>query len=253
MSKPSTLITKEHAYPKSTAKQAAHTLPSSCENGTQGDGQNLAQNLTESPHIETSAANSNAKVTDEQVINWIKSRRSIGNLNLPAPKPHQIEAAIACAMTAPDHKKLQPWRFIVTQGQARRALGQAFVEAENAKAERDGEQLSEKTKQKTAAMPLRAPVIITVVTKLQQHPKVPHFEQMLSVGAAVQNLILALKAQGFSTVWRTGLLANEPAVKAYFNVGEEDYVTAFIYTGTSLCDMPTRQDIDTADFIRFEP
>ncbi|WP_350541949.1 nitroreductase family protein, partial [Psychrobacter sp. CAL495-MNA-CIBAN-0180] len=85
----------------------------------------------------------------------------------------------------------------------------------------------------TQNMPLRAPLIITAVTQMQEHKKVPPFEQMLSAGAAVQNLILALKAQGFSTVWRTGLLCNEPAVKAYFGVGADDYVTAFVYTGTS--------------------
>jgi len=87
---------------------------------------------------------------------------------------------------------------------------------------------------------------------MQEHEKVPPFEQLLSAGAAVQNLILALKAQGFSTVWRTGLLCNEPAVKAYFGVGEQDYVTAFVYTGSSACDMPTRGDIDISALTSFE-
>jgi nitroreductase len=95
-------------------------------------------------------------------------------------------------------------------------------------------------------------MIITVVTQMQVHKKVPPFEQMLSTGAAVQNLILALKAQGFSTVWRTGLLCNEPAVKEYFGVGADDYVTAFVYTGSSPCDMPTRKPIDIEPLLRFE-
>lgn len=75
---------------------------------------------------------------------------------------------------------------------------------------------------------------------------------MLSAGAAVQNLILALKSQGFSTVWRTGLLCNEPAVKAYFDVGVDDYVTAFVYTGTSPCVEPTRKPMDIEPLLRFE-
>ena len=204
------------------------------------------QNNTESPIV------TNAQVTDEQLINWIKSRRSIGNLSIPAPTESQIKAAIDCAVTAPDHKKLQPWRFVVTQGNARHDLGRAFLAAAEAQAVREGEALSEKTRQKTYNMPLRAPVIITVVTQMQVHKKVPPFEQMLSTGAAVQNLILALKAQGFSTVWRTGLLCNEPAVKAYFGVGPDDYVTAFVYTGSSPCDMPTRKPIDIEPLLRFE-
>lgn len=52
----------------------------------------------------------------EALIGWINSRRSMGNLDMPAPTRPQIEAAIECAATAPDHKKLNPWRFIVTQG-----------------------------------------------------------------------------------------------------------------------------------------
>ena len=203
-------------------------------------------NNTESPIV------TNSQVTDEQLINWIKSRRSIGNLSIPAPTEDQIKAAIDCAVTAPDHKKLQPWRFIVTQGNARHELGRAFLAAAEAQAAKEGETLSEKARQKTYNMPLRAPVIITVVTQMQEHKKVPPFEQMLSAGAAVQNLILALKAQGFSTVWRTGLLCNEPAVKAYFDVGADDYVTAFVYTGSSPCDMPTRKPIDIEPLTRFE-
>ncbi len=207
---------------------------------------NDEQNNTESPIV------TNSQVTDEQLINWIKSRRSIGNLSIPAPTANQIKAAIDCAVTAPDHKKLQPWRFIVTQGNARHELGRAFLAAAEAQAVQKGETLSEKARQKTYNMPLRAPVIITVVTHMQAHKKVPPFEQMLSAGAAVQNLILALKAQGFSTVWRTGLLCNEPAVKEYFNVSADDYVTAFVYTGSSPCDMPTRKPIDIEPLVRFE-
>ncbi len=196
--------------------------------------------------------NTDDQMSAEQLIAWINSRRSIGNLNEPAPSHEQIRAAIGCAATAPDHKKLQPWRFIVTEGEARHHLGQALVAAAQAKAAIDGEALSEKTRHKTADLPLRAPVIITVVTQMQDHKKVPPFEQMLSAGSAVQNLILALKAQGFSTVWRTGLLCNEPAVKAYFDISEDDYVTAFVYTGTSPVEKNSRKPIDIESLLRFE-
>lgn len=217
--------------------------------------QNIDNDLvknTESRADSTEDNAQSAKVTDEQVINWIKSRRSIGNLTIPAPKKDQIEVAIACAMTAPDHKKLQPWRFIVTEGQKRHEFGRALLAAAEAKAQREGQELDERTVEKTLKMPLRAPMIITVVTRMQYHEKVPPFEQLLSTGAAVQNLILALKAQGFSTVWRTGPLANEPAVKSYFNVGSEDYVTAFVYVGSTHCQMPGRGEIDTTDFITYD-
>ncbi len=212
---------------------------------------NIRDSNTEQPPA-PDVATDNAQVTDEQLINWIKSRRSIGNLSIPAPTHEQMKAAIDCAATAPDHKKLRPWRFIITEGNARHQLGRALLEAATIQAAREGETLSEKSQTKIRNMPLRAPVIITVVTHMQEHKKVPPFEQMLSAGAAVQNLILALKAQGFSTVWRTGPLCNEPAVKAYFDVSTDDYVTAFVYTGSSPCDMPVRKPIDIEPLLRFE-
>ncbi len=202
------------------------------------------------------AVNNNAvgetNITDEQLIDWIKSRRSIGNLAAPAPTHDQIRAAVSCAATAPDHKKLRPWRFIVTEGDARHQLGQAMLDAAQDKAAKEGETLSEKTRKKTYNLPLRAPVIITVVTQIQEHKKVPPFEQLLSAGSAVQNLILALQAQGFSTVWRTGLLANEPALKRYFGVQDNDYITAFVYTGSSPLDNPPRKPLDIEPLISFD-
>ncbi|MBE0441255.1 nitroreductase family protein [Psychrobacter sp. FME13] len=191
-------------------------------------------------------------ITSEEMIGWINSRRSMGNLDAPAPTYAQVKTAIECATTAPDHKKLQPWRFVVTQGDARHELGRVLARAAQEKAIQEGEVLSEKDIEKTVNIPLRAPMIITVVTKMQAHQKVPPFEQILSTGAAVQNLILALKAQGYSTVWRTGLLCNEPAVKAYFDVGSNDYVTAFVYTGTSPADEATRKATDIEPLVRFE-
>ena len=111
-------------------------------------------------------------VSAEQLIEWIKSRRTIGNLQEHAPTHEQIRAANGCAATAPDHKKLRPWRFIVTEGEARKQLGQALLAAAIAQAEKEGEELSEETRYKTANLPLRAPMIVTVVTKIQEHKRV---------------------------------------------------------------------------------
>ncbi|BBI68232.1 hypothetical protein PKHYL_24230 [Psychrobacter sp. KH172YL61] len=74
-------------------------------------------------------ATNDVSASSEELIGWINSRRSMGNLDTPAPTRDQIESAIGCAATAPDHKKLRPWRFIVTQGEARHELGNALVAA----------------------------------------------------------------------------------------------------------------------------
>ncbi len=237
-----------------TAKEDEQDMPANSAIDTDSYAENYTENddSEEDDSSDEFAFSEAIDISDEQLIHWIKSRRTIGNLQEPAPTHEQIRAAIECAATAPDHKKLRPWRFIITEGEARQQFGQALLEAAEAQAIREGETLADKTRQKTLNLPMRAPMIVTVVTQMQEHKKVPPFEQMLSAGAAVQNLLLALMAQGYSTVWRTGLLCNEPAVKAYFGIGDDDYVTAFVYTGTSSKKTPRRKPMDIEPLLRFE-
>ncbi len=182
----------------------------------------------------------------QEILDFIKSRRSMGNLIAPAPTHEQIEQAIEVAMSAPDHKQLQPYRFVVLEGQALHQFGEALKLASIAQGETD-----ETTLTKALAMPLRAPMIITCITRFQQHDKVPKWEQLASAAASVQNLLLALQAMGFATVWRTGLLIDEPAVKTHFGVTDDNQIVGFIYVGTAGTAMPKRPTLLVDDFIEF--
>lgn len=182
----------------------------------------------------------------QEILNFIKSRRSMGNLTLPAPTKSQVEQAIEVAMSAPDHKQLQPYRFVVLQGQALTAFGEALKIASIAQGETD-----EKTLAKALSMPHRSPMIITCVTRYRAHDKVPKWEQLASASAGVQNLLLALHAQGFATVWRTGNLLDEPAIKAHFGVTDDNQIVGFVYVGTAGTELPKRPPILVEDFIEF--
>ena len=178
----------------------------------------------------------------QEILDFIKSRRSMGNLTLPAPSREQIEQAIEVAMSAPDHKQLQPLCFVVLQGQALTALGEALKIASIAQGETD---------EKTLAMPHRSPMIITCITRYREHDKVPKWEQLASVSASVQNMLLALQAQGFATVWRTGNLIGEPTIKAHFGVSDDNQIVGFVYVGTAGSQMPKRPAILVDDFIEY--
>ena len=186
-------------------------------------------------------------MTNSAILDFIKSRRSIGNLVAPAPNREQVEQAIEVALSAPDHKDLNPYRFIVLEKQALNNLGTALKNAAIAQGETD-----EKTLAKAENMPLRAPMIIACVTNFKSHDKVPHWEQIAASSCAVQNLLLALSAQGFASVWRTGPLANAPEVKRYFNVTADNQVIAFVYVGTAVSTMPPRSKIDVTPFIVYD-
>lgn len=185
-------------------------------------------------------------------IAQIEARRSIGKLTLPMPTPDELNVALHCATTAPDHKELKPYHFTVMTGEALERFGEVLLKAGLEKAERLGETLDDTARTKLINMPKRAPMIITVATDYKAHPKVPEFEQLLCVGAVIQNLLLALESQGYHTVWRTGDLCNEPAVKTHFDVDDKNMVCGFVYVGSSDIVMPEREMVDLADFVKFD-
>lgn len=185
-------------------------------------------------------------------ITQIQARRSIGNLSLPMPTTNELTIALHCAMTAPDHKMLRPYRFTAMAGEALERFGEILLKAGIDKADRLGEVLDDTARTKLINMPKRAPMIITVATDYKSHPKVPEFEQLLCVGAVIQNLLLALENQGYHTVWRTGDLCNEPAIKSYFGVSENNLICGFVYVGSSNVIMPEREVVNLADFVQFD-
>lgn len=185
--------------------------------------------------------------TTNAILNTIHKRRSIGNLSLPMPNDDELKTALQAAFAAPDHKQLKPWQFCVLTGDDLVKFGKLLLQAQ----ERLSGELDEPTRQKTLNMPMRAPMIIMVATNIKAHEKVPEFEQLLSVGAAIQNLLLAFESQGYHTVWRTGLLCNEPLVKTHFCVADKDTICGFIYVGSSDVQIPTRKPVAIDGLVTF--
>ena len=124
----------------------------------------------------------------------IHQRQSIGHLVEPAPNAEQLEKAFQAALTAPDHHRLKPTRFVVISNDQREAFGELLSRALADLGETDPVQLD-----RVKNHPFRAPLLVLALTQFQPHPKVPDFEQTLSSGAAIENFLLSLQAQGFST------------------------------------------------------
>src|ERR1700716_4343775 len=64
-------------------------------------------------------------------LELLKTRRSIKPIELqgPGPTAAEIETLLTVASRVPDHGKLVPWRFIIFEGEARLAAGEAIVAA----------------------------------------------------------------------------------------------------------------------------
>ena len=179
----------------------------------------------------------------------IHQRQSIGQLIEPAPNAEQLDIAIQAALTAPDHHRLKPTRFILIGSEQRQAFGQLLSEVmadlTQVAGEADQAQI-ERVKQH----PFRAPMLLIAVTQLQQHPKVPEFEQILSTGAAVQNLLLSLHAQGFATMWRTGAVVESAVLKHGLGLSEHDLISGIVYIGTAAKAIAARAGLDSAAYLR---
>lgn len=161
-------------------------------------------------------------------LELLTHRVSCGQLQAPAPAGETLELMLTAALRAPDHARLRPWEFIVFEGEARERLGELIATAMiEEKPASTPEELA-----RARGLPLRAPMLIAVVAKLREHPKVPAVEQIVSAGCAALNLLLAANAQGFGGIWRTGFPASSPAIKRGLGLQATDEIVGYLYLGT---------------------
>jgi nitroreductase len=94
--------------------------------------------------------------------------------------------------------------------------------------------------------------LIVVAAKLMERPGIPAVEQILATGAAVQNLTLALHAQGYATAWKTGDPAYDSNVKTALGLDAADAIVAFLYVGSAApaSPVPARPRPPADDFVR---
>ena len=176
----------------------------------------------------------------------IHQRQSIGHLVEPAPSAEQLEKAFLAALTAPDHHRLKPTRFVVIPEDQREAFGELLSQALADTGQTETAQL-----ERVKNHPYRAPLLVLALTKFVDHPKVPYFEQTLSTGAAIQNFLLSLQAQGFATMWRSGAVVESNHFKHALNLADDDLISGIIYIGTAFKAIPPRAEIQTDAYVSY--
>ena len=173
-----------------------------------------------------------APVTAPQngVLDVIRARRSIGRVRPECPPRALIEQLLEAATWAPNHRLTEPWRFVVLAGDARHELGEVMARSLDATLPPDARDRQAQL-DKARAKPLRAPVVVAVGVVPQTGPKVIEVEEVLTGGAAVQNLLLAAHDLGLAAMWRTGEPAYDPAVKAFLGLPANAHLIGFVYLG----------------------
>ncbi len=154
----------------------------------------------------------------------------------PAPDDNQLRQILKTALSAPDHGRLHPYRFISIRGDARKKLSEVFGKATQQREPDVDPAYLNKQKEK----PLRSPLILVVVASLIESPKIPEIEQILATGAAAHNVLLAANALGFGSIWLTGANAYDDYVRSELGLAQHERIVAFIYLGTPVIDIPPR-------------
>jgi nitroreductase len=175
-----------------------------------------------------------------EILHLLLTRRSVKPAMLidPGPTPEQLDTILTAAARVPDHKKLEPWRFIVFEGDARAAFGQILLKACVAE-EKETPSAARLEMERTRL--LRAPTVIAVISRTVANPAAPEWEQILSCGAACHSLCLAANALGFGTCWITEWYAYSPRVHAGLRLAGNERVAGFIYVGTAKERQPDRE------------
>ena len=182
-------------------------------------------------------------------ITALTTRVSSPRLDQPGPSDEQLDLLLRAAIRAPDHGLLRPWRFIVLEGEQRERLGD-IMEAQLLEEQPEADTRSREIARSKA---MRTPTIIVAVAEVTENHKIPVWEQVLAVGAAVQNMMVAAYELNLGAMWRTGAMANSDLAKRMLGFAPKDQVVAYLYLGTPLGNLKSLPDESPADFIRTLP
>jgi nitroreductase len=172
-------------------------------------------------------------------LDHLLRRRSVSANSLaePGPSEEELKLILTAAARVPDHKKLVPWRFILFQGEARARFGKVLAEVCRAE---EKEPSKFRLETETGRF-LRAALVIAVISRVVENAAAPEWEQVLSAGAACQNLLVAASSLGYGTQWITEWYGYSKGVRKALRLAPNERVAGFVYMGTTT-DAPKERE-----------
>ncbi|MBV7482782.1 nitroreductase [Bordetella sp. BOR01] len=181
-------------------------------------------------------------------LHALTSRRSMKFLRAPAPKQEELDQILQSAMSAPDHGKLRPWRFVLIRGAAIGRLADRALDA----VKRSGDPRMTPEKEKSVRQWMsEVPLFVGLAQKIDHdNPKVPEQEQLLATGASVMNILNAVHMLGYGAFWSTGMGTYLEEVQETLGLDALDYrFLGFLAIGTPACAVPEADRPDYREFV----
>ncbi len=159
----------------------------------------------------------------------IRSRRSVRSFTSRPVSSELLSSLLELALHAPNHRRTEPWEFLVLGPSSRRTWGRLKgrlrAEKTGAAPER-AEALVEEMGRDAEALP----AAVAFVQRLAADPDVRE-EDYATLWMGIQNVLLGAVEAGLATQIRTGPAVNHPETLAAFGVGEERRIVAIVELG----------------------
>src|SRR5262249_49896784 len=160
-----------------------------------------------------------------------RGRRSVRAFQERPVPPEALEAMLEAARWAPSPHGRQPWRFVVlTRAEPKQRLAEAMGVDWQRQLELDGQarEIIQLRLEKSHARIRRAPAIVLACLYLEDLDRYPdrareRAEEIMaiqSLGAAIQNMLLAAYALGLDTGWMCAPLFSPATVRAALDLDE---------------------------------
>jgi nitroreductase len=147
---------------------------------------------------------SSGKASSTQVLDLIKSRRSVYPKDFSAHTSditqQQLELMLEAARWAPTHKLTEPWHFVVLSGTTKSEFEELTIKCcQELLPPEKAEQVVAKLKRKQNKDWPKVHCYIAICMK--RHEEVPEWEEIAAVSCGVQNLSLMAHSLGVSGYW----------------------------------------------------
>ena len=184
------------------------------------------------------------------VTDAIQARRSIKRFADRPISRDEIEALLAAAALAPNHRLTQPWRFYVLGPEARYGYGLALGERKARKVENPD--AARELRETVAAEHRALPAMIAVAVVNTDNPEIRE-EDYAAAMMALQNFALVAVAMGLGTHIKTGGVMSDAAARAAAGVRDDERIVAIVNLGVPADAPPPKKREPAATFTTWVP